>query len=180
MKFYSEVLNLSNILNTKNGIVSVIVGAICSTFSYLFGSDPKVVLFMLILCLAIIFDWSGGIGAAKKDGSYASEYGLQGVLRTFVMVLLPAFGNLLDKAFGTPGVFFFVLWGGIMFHTLTSATANFKRAGWDNWIPAWALDLISSEIEAKLKRAQLRKDAISLYPSEGSKENSTEDESGNK
>jgi hypothetical protein len=33
-------------------------------------------------------------------------------------------------------------------------TANFTRAGWDKWIPMWILNLIASDIEAKMRRSQ--------------------------
>ncbi|MDF2791848.1 MAG: holin family protein, partial [Neobacillus sp.] len=102
------------------------------------------------------FDWVGAIASAKKDGSYASQYGINGVLRTAVMITMPAWGNLVDNALSTPGFFFFLLTGGLLFHTMISMTANFKRAGWDKWIPIWALEWIASEIEAKIKRSESR------------------------
>lgn len=154
MKTYWEVLNLSNLFNTKTGFASVFSGVFGTLMHQIYGGKMNP-LFIGILFMAIAFDWAGAIAASKKDGSYASQYGIQGVLRTGVMLLLPAWGTLLDKALGT-SFFFFLLTGGLLFHTLISMTANFKRAGWDKWIPTWALDWIASEIEAKIRRSESR------------------------
>jgi phage-related holin len=154
MKPYWEVLNLTNLLNARTGFASVASGVFGTLMHQIYGGKMNPV-FILILFMAIAFDWTGAIAASKKDGSYASQYGIQGVLRTGVMLLLPAWGTLLDKALGT-SFFFFLLTGGLLFHTLISMTANFKRAGWDKWIPTWALDWIASEIEAKIRRSESR------------------------
>ncbi|WP_245917348.1 phage holin family protein [Bacillus canaveralius] len=113
--------------------------------------------FIAVLAFAICFDWTGAVAASKKDGTYASAYGIQGVMRTAVMLALPAWGSMVDILLKVPvPAFFFVLWGGIFFHTCVSMTANFKRAGWDRWIPNWAIEWVASEIEAKIRRSEAR------------------------
>ncbi|CAM4109495.1 Phage holin family protein [Mesobacillus thioparans] len=154
MKPYWELINLTNLLNLRTGLASIVSGILGTMMTHIYGGNMNP-LFIGILFLAIVFDWAGAISASKKDGTYASQYGIQGVLRTGVMLLLPAWGTMLDKAMGT-SFFFFLLTGGLLFHTLISMSANFKRAGWDKWIPTWALDWIASEIEAKIRRSESR------------------------
>ncbi|MEK3942247.1 hypothetical protein [Paenibacillus sp. FSL H3-0310] len=49
-------------------------------------------------------DWLSGIRACKKDNTHASKYGIDGVSRTFFMLLLPADGYFLNMVFGLPEV----------------------------------------------------------------------------
>jgi phage-related holin len=166
MKFYLEIFNFSNLLNLRTGLVSITSGVVGSLLNVLYGGDLHV-WFVSALVFAVVFDWAGGIVAAKKDGSYASAYGIQGVIRTAVMLALPAWGSIIDKIIGAPfSVFFFVFWGGILFHTLMSMTANFKRAGWDRWIPNWAIEWVASEINAKTQRAFERQQQIQINQQE--------------
>jgi phage-related holin len=156
MKAYLEIFNLSNIINAKTGFIAVI-GASAGTFlSKIYGGEVGLTI-IGTLALAIALDWLGAIAAAKKDGSYASQYGILGVLRTAVILVLPIWGKSLDAALNTQGFFFYLLTIGLLYHTIVSMTANFTRAGWDKWIPMWILNLIASEIEAKMKRSQDRK-----------------------
>lgn len=155
MKHIYTIFDFSNLLNVRTGIISFSTGIIGSALTKIYGGEIFL-LSMLALLLVIAFDWGGAIGASKKDGTYASEYGIQGVIRSAVLLALPAWGIIMDRIFGLPNVIFFLLWGGIMFHTITSMTANFKRAGWDRWIPNWALEFVASEIEAKIRRAESR------------------------
>jgi phage-related holin len=151
-----DIFNFTNLLNLRTGLASLTSGALGTLLNAVYGGDLHVY-FISAIVLAVVFDWFGGIAAAKKDGSYASTYGIQGVLRTAVMLALPAWGSIIDKIIGSPvSVFFYVLWGGILFHTLVSMTANFKRAGWDRWIPNWAIEFVASEIEAKIRRSEDR------------------------
>lgn len=155
MKTILSIFDFSHLLNARTGVAGITGGAIGTFIGKIYGGD-LVLWFALALILAIGFDWLGGIAASKKDGSYASAYGIIGVMRTTVMLLLPALGSVLDIIFGTPNVCFYVLWGGIMLHTMISMNANFKRVGWNIWIPSWAIDLVTSEIEAKIKRSEDR------------------------
>lgn len=156
MKEYWDIVNLGNLINFRVGVASVLTGTIGTWLSYLYGGGVNPI-FIIILFLAIMFDWAGAIAAAKKDGTYSSQYGIVGILRTGVMLFLPVWGTLLDKALGAEAsFFFFLLTGGLIYHTLISMTANFKRAGWDQWIPTWLLEWVASEIEAKIRRSDSR------------------------
>ncbi|OPA77479.1 holin [Paenibacillus selenitireducens] len=139
---------------------STIVGAILvPAFNFLYGGATKSM--MIALIFFIVLDWITGTRAAKKDNSYASEYGIDGVFRTFFILLLPAGGHLLDEAFGLPGVLFGALCIGVLYHTLQSMIANAVRAGWANWFPEKLLikitDWVKSELDKKVQRAESRK-----------------------
>ncbi|MFC9538675.1 hypothetical protein ACFTQ7_02180 [Lysinibacillus sp. NPDC056959] len=41
-------------------------------------------------------DWISGIRASKRDKSYGSSYGIDGLFRSLFLLLLPAGGHLLD------------------------------------------------------------------------------------
>jgi len=117
----------------------------------------------LLLFVFIVFDWVAGRSAAKKDGTYASEYGRQGVYRTGIMLAFPSAGHLMDVVLtGDIPVFFGLFVGGLFYHTLQSFTANLIRAGWDRWIPTWMLSGIANwvkdELDHKLSRALKRKE----------------------
>lgn len=155
MKSYLEVLNLSNFFTTRTGVVGAISGTAGSVLSKVYGGEMYI-WFVSALLLGITLDWIGGTSASKKDASYGSAYGIQGIMRVAVMLALPAFGAVLDHILKTPNLVFFMFWGGLMFHTLVSMSANFKRAGWNVWIPTWAIDFVASEIEAKIKRSESR------------------------
>lgn len=85
---------------------------------------------MAALMFFIAMDWISGVRAAKKDNIYGSKYGIDGVFRTFFMLLLPAGGHLLDAVLSSPGVVFGMLVAGLLYHVLQSMTANAVRAGW--------------------------------------------------
>lgn len=150
-----EIFNLNQLFTARTGLIGATSGVAGSVFSKVYGGE-FFVYFAMILLAAIAFDWIGAIAASKKDGSYGSAYGIQGIMRVAVMLALPAFGGALDHILRTPNVIFFMFWGGLLFHTLISMSANFKRAGWNVWIPTWAIDWVASEIEAKIKRSENR------------------------
>jgi phage-related holin len=156
LKSYLEIFNLSNLVNFKTGFFSLIGGSAGAMLSHLYGGEVRLTV-IGALALAIALDWLGAIAAATKDESYSSQYGIMGVIRTVVIIALPVFGKLIDSALNTQGFFFYMLTIGLLYHTVVSMTANFTRAGWDRWVPVWALNIISSELEAKIKRAETRK-----------------------
>lgn len=155
MKYYLELFNFSNLLTVRNGFFGLAASLIGSVLTKVYGGELYLY-FILCLSIPIVFDWISGSIASKKDGSYSSAYGLQGLFRTAVMISLPAWASLMDQLLGTPNVLFFIFWGGILFHTLISMSANFKRIGWNIWIPTWAIEWVASEIEAKIRRSNER------------------------
>ncbi len=112
---------------------------------------------MSAILLFVVLDWLTGTRAAKKDLSYASKYGLDGLFRTFFILLLPAGGHMLDNVFGLSGVVFGLLSIGILYHIAQSMTANAIRAGWGDFFPQWILqpllNWVRSELEQKIARA---------------------------
>jgi phage-related holin len=164
MKFYGGIFNLSNLATEKNLIASFLSTPLGYFLTLSYGGAWNVAC-MLALVLATVFDWVSGIQASKKDNTYSSAYGLQGLTRTLVVISLPAFASILDRLFLLPNILFFMFWGGILVHTLTSFTANSVRAGWDRWIPNWAIEAVKSEINAKINRSKER------LPSPGANQN---------
>ena len=112
---------------------------------------------ILLLLMLIIMDWIAAISASSKDGTYRSEYGINGIFRSIFILLLPALMHIADKIFNTPGLMFYSITLGLCYHTWQSVTANVYRAGWGKWIPKFILDFVSSEIKAKTERAMGRK-----------------------
>ncbi|OPA74683.1 holin [Paenibacillus selenitireducens] len=141
---------------------SYIVGALAvPAFNFFYGGDQMAGGLMMALIFFVVMDWITGIRASKKDNSYASKYGIDGVFRTFFILLLPAGGHLLDRAFQIPDIMFGALAIGVLYHILQSMTANAVRAGWANWFPEWLLvkitNWVKSELEKKVERAESRK-----------------------
>lgn len=136
---------------------ATIGAALMPVFNFLYGSSETAMALMIALIFFIVLDWITGTRAAKKDDSYASHYGIDGIFRTFFILLLPAGGNLLDQAFGLPSLLFGALSVGVLYHILQSMTANAIRAGWGSWFPDWLLNKIvewvKSELDKKTQRA---------------------------
>ncbi|MUG25406.1 holin [Paenibacillus macerans] len=131
-------------------------------FEFFYGSGEAVIGIMSAVLFFIAMDWISGIRAAKKDDTYASRYGIDGVFRTLFMLLLPAGGHLLDVVFGLPGIIFGALAFGLIYHVLQSMTANSIRAGWGDWLPLPVLNAliewVKSELDKKIRRSESRKD----------------------
>lgn len=147
---------------TKSQIAASTIGAVLiPAFDFLYGEADAVITIMTALLFFIIMDWLSGIRAAKKDNTYASKYGIDGVFRTFFMLLLPAGGHFLDMVFGLPGAIFGALAIGTLYHVLQSMTANSIRAGWGDSLPLPVLEAVlkwvGSELDKKVKRAASRK-----------------------
>lgn len=152
---------MDTLLKTQN-ILAALTGAILvPVFEFLYGEGDVVKYLMTALLFFIVMDWISGIRAAKKDHTYGSKYGIDGVFRTFFILLLPAGGHLLDRVLGSPGVVFGVLGAGILYHVIQSMTANAIRAGWGEWVPEWILtrltEWVREELESKLARSEQRK-----------------------
>lgn len=143
-----KIFSFGNLFRTDVGAVAALGATVASMF------DPRYLYYSL--CAAVLLDWIAGIRAAKKDGTYASEYGIAGIFRTVAVLGLPWFGLLLDHAFHMPNLIFGGLAGGLLYHTWQSFTANSARAGWEKWIPNWALAWVASELNNKVARSAQR------------------------
>ncbi|HHY72710.1 MAG TPA: phage holin family protein [Bacillus bacterium] len=128
----------------------------------MYGEGEVIKYTMTTLLFFIGMDWLSGIRASKKDDSYGSKYGIDGVFRSFFIILLPAGGHLLDMILGAPSVVFGLLSFGVLYHVIQSMTANAIRAGWGEWVPDWILvkltNWVKAEIESKFARAEKRKE----------------------
>ncbi|KXY42455.1 MULTISPECIES: phage holin family protein [Bacillus] len=152
-----KVLNISDVItSTQFKVGGVISCGLGTLFSFLYGKMNLI--WIIILVWVVILDWITGSKASKLDGTYSSQYGIEGIARTVVLFLLPSLAHLFDIAFKLPEFFFFMVTGGLIYHIFNSFTANCVRIGWDKWIPTWLLESVSSEIEAKIRRSKSRKE----------------------
>lgn len=149
----------------STGYAAVTGGFLLPIFEFLYGKGGGSLVTPIPVMAAVTFfifmDWVSGSRAAHKDETYASRYGIDGIFRTFFMLLFPAGGHLLDQVFGLPSMIFGIFAIGLLWHTLKSMTANIIRAGWADWLPVRALEKVTewvgAEIESKLDRALKRK-----------------------
>jgi len=144
-------------------IYAALTGAIFAPlFEALYGDGNTVRAIVSALVFFIAMDWLSGTRASKKDHTYASKYGIDGIFRTFFILLLPAGGHLLDAAAGLPGIIFGLLSFGVLYHVIQSMTANVIRAGWCEWVPINILtkitEWVGSEIDSKISRAERRRE----------------------
>ncbi|MCM3223326.1 phage holin family protein [Bacillus cereus] len=151
-----DILGVVN--DTKNKIASFISGVLGMLINAVYGEASY--LWIVALAQIIILDWITGSRAAKLDGTYSSQYGIEGIARTVVLFLLPSLAHLFDVEFQLPNVFFYMVTGGLAYHIFNSFIANCARIGWDRWIPTGLLKSVASEIEAKMKRSNMRRKEI--------------------
>ncbi|MFI8709933.1 phage holin family protein [Bacillus sp. NPDC077411] len=142
------------ICSTQFKVAAFIGGGIGTIIELCYGKTNLV--WITILCMVIALDWITGSRASKLDGTYSSQYGIEGIARTVVLFLLPSLAHWFDMGFKLPDFFFFMVTGGLIYHIFNSFTANCARIGWDKWIPTWLLESVSSEIEAKIRRSEKR------------------------
>ncbi|MFO1441737.1 phage holin family protein [Bacillus sp. Bva_UNVM-123] len=112
-------------------------------FEFMFGTGEVVMYTLTALIFFIIMDWISGVRADKKDKTYASKSGIDGIFRTFFIILLPAGGHFLNMIFNASGILFGFLAFGVLYHIIQSMTANSIRAGWGAWVPDWILNKLT-------------------------------------
>ena len=144
---------MKTILPFNAGAVAVLLAP---AFHFLNGPEPVKYLVLTLYTTLMVMDWIAGYKAALKDGSYASEYGIDGGFRAMFLLGVPAAGNLIDSIAGMPMIAFGFLTGSVGLHIWKSMTANSVRAGWDKWVPTWAMNAVADEIEHKVARAAKR------------------------
>ncbi|ANY70402.1 hypothetical protein BBD42_30825 [Paenibacillus sp. BIHB 4019] len=141
---------------TPGKTMAAAVGAFLAPWIGVFYGPDRLVP-ILLLVVVIVLDWITGIAASHKDGTFSSEYGLrEGAPRTIFLFALPVLANLFDMLLSMPGLFFYAITIGLIYHTWQSLTANAYRAGWGKWIPEPVMKMISSELKAKIDRASQR------------------------
>lgn len=153
--FSKGVDDLKNeyILAAASGSLGAFLASLINT---VYGDHVFVVPAISLYIGIITLDWISGFSASRKDGSYASEYGIDGAFRTLFLLIAPALANLADILLGTPGTVFGFTVLAFGSHIFKSMTANVYRAGWSVWIPVKVLDWVSDEIDHKTARAKKR------------------------
>ena len=142
---------MTEIISTGKVYAGTVGGLIGGMMTYAYGDGGATAIKLFIVLIAM--DWMSGIAAAKKDGSYSSQYGITGIYRTVFLLLFPAAGYYLDVLMSTPNVLFYFIVSGLAFHIANSVAANVVRAGWSKWVPKKLMKFVESEIEAKNKRS---------------------------
>jgi len=144
-------------VSKETTIWGAIGGVVLPVIEVLYGKGDVVFYAVMLLFLFITFDWLSGTSASKKDDSYGSSYGIDGMKRTLIMLFFPVGGHLIDLIFNLPGIGFGIFAGGLFYHLSQSLTANIIRAGWADWFPVWLLEwltkMVKSEIDKKIQRA---------------------------
>lgn len=151
-----QILKLYTVNPLEHPLSGTIGSLFLTVFTFLYGHGKVAAIGMFLYVLVIGADWISGYTASKKDGSYASEYGVQGAYRTTLLLLFPAMANGADQLLGTPNILFGFVVFAFTTHIWKSMTANVYRAGYDKWIPLWVLEWVSDEIEHKTARARKR------------------------
>lgn len=126
-----------------------------SVLNFMYGTGITLTaagIFGAILAL----DWLSGRAASKRDGTMASEYGINGAYRSAFMIGILALAYRVDMALGLPYVLFAYFLLNFGLPTWKSMTANVFRAGWEVWIPQAVLLRVADEIEHKTARANKR------------------------
>ena len=142
--------------------------ALLGVLQFFYGNGITLTV-MALFSTVLLLDWISGRAASKKDGSYASEYGINGGYRTaFILILLSAAyhaDNAIGDAAGVdlPYPIFFYLIANFGLPMWRSMTANVYRAGWNIWIPERVLNRVADEIEHKTARANKRIEERNQY-----------------
>lgn len=154
---------------TDNPIASSIIAICMVLFSSLYGPSEMTRAGMALLILLIVIDWVAGFSAAKKDQIDTSSYGIEGLFRTMILLLLPAVAHFIDIFFYTQGFASYFMIAALARHLLKSVVANIYRVGWTKWIPVAALDRLSNwaSDEIKYKDARAKQRYEDIYGKDG-------------
>lgn len=131
MSNFKEMIDLDTVIKTGNLIAAAFGAFLVPFFEYLYGEGEVVLSLMAALVFFVAMDWITGVRASKKENSYGSKYGIDGVFRSFFILLLPAGGHLLDKVIGSPGTNFWNLrcWYYLSRHSIHDSKRNQSRMG---------------------------------------------------
>ena len=154
-----------------NPLAGTAGAAVLSVFNALYGTGITLTL-ALIFMGVLVLDLISGRAASKKDGTLASEYGINGGYRAAYILLLLSLayradtllvGELaIDTGYPIYPIFYYLIvnFGMPMWRSMT---ANVYRAGWDIWIPQSVLNRIADEIDHKTARANKRLEEKKKY-----------------
>lgn len=77
-------INIMEIINnTKFKLASIISGGFGTVINLVYGEVNLI--WIVILAHVIALDWITGSRASKLDGTYSSQYGIEGIARTVVL-----------------------------------------------------------------------------------------------
>ena len=112
-----KALNISDVItSTQFKVGGAIGGGLGTIINLLYGKANLI--WISIYCWIIMLDWITGSKASKLDGTYSSQYGIEGITRTVVLLSLPVLAHLFDIALKLPDFFFFMVVGGLSYHIL--------------------------------------------------------------
>ena len=152
-------------MKTETTVWGVLGGILIPIFEYFYGPDPTAITMMAALTFFLVLDWITGVRAAVKDKSYSSKYGIDGMFRSFFILLLPAGAHMIGKIYDFPNIVMGIFIGFLLLHISKSMVANAIRCGWGEWIPLKLLDVLmkwaESELDKKFERSISRGGIVS-------------------
>lgn len=148
----------------ENPIVSTLYTIGLAILGILYGEGEIVKAGITVILLQIVIDWIVGTSAAKKDNIDTSQYGIEGIKRSIVILMIPAIAHFLDTFLYTHGLAVYFAMAALMRSITKSIIANLYRTGWTAWIPISLLDAlvnwVQDEIVQKETRANNRREEI--------------------
>lgn len=164
----SSVVDVSKII-TDNPYLSGIAALLLAIFGAMYGDGEVTRAGMFLLVILIAIDWVSGFNAAKKDQIDTSSYGIEGLYRTMVLLLLPAVAHFIDIFFYTYGVVSYFMIAALARHLTKSFIANVHRVGWTQWVPTPTLEALLSWVEDEIahKDARARRRFEQIHGKEG-------------
>ena len=163
MNHVKEYINLLVANPIAGGLGATALGII----NFMYGSGITLTA-ICIFAGMVVLDWISGRAASKRDGSLASEYGINGAYRIAFTMGILFLAYRVDVALNLPYItfgYFIVNFGEPMWRSLT---ANVHRAGWNVWIPESVLNRVADEIAHKNARANKRLEERKTYSKEDS------------
>lgn len=144
-------------MKNESTIWAVLGGIFIPIFEFFYGADETAITMMCALLFFIVLDWITGVRAAVKDKSYSSKYGIDGIFRSFFILLLPSGAHMLGKIYQFPNIVMGIFVGFLLLHISKSMVANAIRCGWGQWLPLKMLDFAmkwaESELDKKVERS---------------------------
>lgn len=140
----------------ENPIVSGVVASFLFFVSGIYGEGEIVRAGMTVIVILIIMDWITGTSAAKKSGTDTSQYGIEGMKRSIVVLLIPALAHFLDGFLYTQGLAVYFTIAALARSITRSIIANLYRANWTQWIPVDLMDTLINWVEDEILQKEAR------------------------
>ena len=145
-----------------NPLAGSVGAALLGVVNFMYGTGITLTA-ILIFAGLVVLDWLSGRAASRKDGTMASEYGINGTYRVAFIMGILFIAYRVDLALDLPYVcfgYFLINFGEPMWRSMT---ANVYRAGWHVWIPKGVLERVGDEIAHKNARANKRIEELRNY-----------------